>query len=260
MILAILLSTVSGFGDAAIALNKTKVDSYSGSTQVISNTPDVTTPKSLEPVTETPVERCVRLVLTVDNSHPEAGEEITFTLTITNDGDVSYTDMKVTWAGQEMNFPTSRLNPGDSVSATYKLSFTASTTVRFNVSMKDHKGDWRSVNSNEVRIELPVDPEALLQNVFLCVKADRTQLTSPSEINFSGYVTNTSNYTLSNVTVTEATIGTMLEAATMAPGEKINIQKALDIDATTTYEFVLRVYDRNGQAYRIASEPITVSV
>lgn len=216
--------------------------------------------EALEPIELKLTDRDVNPVLTVDNENPQPGEEVTFTLTITNEGNVSYTDMKVTWDGTEMEFPSSRLRAGETKEETYKLSFTASTNVKFNVSLKDHTGDRVNVDSNEVRIELPVDSEVLQEKLLMSVKVDRPQLTSPSEINFSGYVTNTSDYTLSNVTVTDAIIGTVLDAATMAPGEKINIKKAVNIDETTTYTFILTAYDRNSKEYTKQSEPITVTV
>lgn len=205
-------------------------------------------------------ERRVEPVLTVDNDKPDAGEEVTFTLTITNMGNVSYTDMEITMKGEEMEFPSSRLKPNDEKSETYTMSFTTSTEVYFTITLKDHTGNTVSVDSNRINIQLPVDPDKLESKLKLTMNVDRPQLTAAGRVNFSGFISNASEYTLSDISLDEKTSGNVLAVSTLSPGGKQGVDWGVDINETTTYEFVLTVKDRDGKTYTVNAEPITVTV
>ncbi len=217
--------------------------------------------KSLEPIELTSEERKVEPVLSVDNPNPEPGETVTFTLTITNEGTVPYTNLTVAYGGQDIGFSSSRLNPGDEKSETYEMTFATSTDVKFQVTLKDHEGETVSVGSNTVSIELPVDPDALQQKLDLVIAPDVSQLTAAGTINFSGYIANNSDYILSSVTLSESTLGNIPGVSdTMEAGSRTNLTFSADISETTTYNFVLTVHDRNGDEYTVTADPITVTV
>jgi len=217
-------------------------------------------PYILEPLTVNEAKRKVIPELTVDNANPQPGEEVTFTLTITNEGTVPYRHMKISLNSEEMDFPTSRLDPGDSPSEEYTMSFTTSTDVQFSISLEDHYGEIKNINSNAVSIQLPVDPEGLQAKVGFSMEVDRPQLTSAGTINFTGFVSNASEYALNNVSIDEPTIGNVALFPSLAAGGKENISWTADINETTTYQFTLTVQDREGREYIISAEPIEVTV
>lgn len=216
--------------------------------------------KVLDPIELTLESRSVVPLLTVDNSSPNAGEDVTFTLKITNNGNVPYTNMTVTMNGDPMDFPTSKLNPGKSYSEDYTRSFQTSTDVKFTITLKDHNDEMKSVGSNTIRIQLPVDPNSINAKLILVMNVDRPKLTSAGTINFSGYVSNATEYTLTDVKVDESTIGNIFGVSSMAPGAKENISWSADIDETTTYSFVLTAKDKDGKVYTVNVEDITVTV
>lgn len=216
--------------------------------------------KALDPIELTLVSRRVVPVLTVDNKSPDAGEDVTFTLTVTNEGTMPYTDVVVTMNGEEMDFPTSKLDPNKDYSKEYTMSFEVSTDVKFTVTLKDHDNEMRSVGSNTIRIELPVDPNSIEAKLKLTMNVDRPQLTSAGTINFSGTISNATDYTLSDVSVDEPNIGNVLGVSSMAPGGSKNINWSADINETTTYNFVLTAKDKDGKVYTINAEPITVTI
>ena len=217
--------------------------------------------KTLDAIELTSEERKVEPVLTVDNKNPEAGEAVTFTLTISNLGTVPYTNMSVTYGAQDMGFVTSKLNPGDVKSDTYEMTFTTSTEVRFYVTLRDHEGETVSVGSNTISIELPVDSDALEQKLDLVITPDVSQLTAAGTVNFTGYIANNSEYILSDISVTEPTLGTIPGVSdTMEAGDRRNLTFSADISETTTYNFLLTVHDRNGDEYTVAIDPITITI
>ncbi|NLT97140.1 MAG: hypothetical protein GXW96_03130, partial [Christensenellaceae bacterium] len=121
--------------------------------------------------------RDVKMSVTVDNSRPQPGEEVTFTLSLTNNGNVSYSKLKVSIAGEPVEFPSSKLTPGETFTQTYKRSFEASTAVIFSVTMVDQNGEQRALDKT-VDIQLPVAPSIVKEKLKLVMNVDRPQLTS----------------------------------------------------------------------------------
>jgi hypothetical protein len=212
-----------------------------------------------DPITVKLSVRDVNMAATVDNSSPQAGEEVTFTLTLTNNGNMAYSSLKVSMNGEEVEFPTSKLKPGETFSQTYKRSFEASTEVTFSVTMKDQNGEQRPL-SKAVQIELPVDATAVNDKLKLIMNVDRPQLTSAGSVNFTGYISNATDYDFINIQVNEASLGNVFSASMLEASGQENIEWPADVNATTTYNFVLTATDKDGNAYTINAEPITVTV
>lgn len=217
------------------------------------------------PIVLAPIElrledRKVDTLLIVDNKTPSAGEEITFTLRITNNGNVKYTNMKVTMNGEEVEFPANNLNPGNDYTEDYTRSYTVSTDVVFKVTLKDHNGTTVSTSSNTISIQLPVDEADLAAKLRFAMTVDRPRLTSEGTINFSGTITNASVYHLTDISVDEESIGNVFSATELIAGANKQLNFTANINETTTYNFVLTVKDRNGKVYFVEAEPIEVTI
>ena len=131
--------------------------------------------------------------------NPDPDEEVTFTLTLKNEGTVPYTHLSVTYGGEDMGFASTKLNPGEEKSHSYTMSFTTSTEVQFYITLRDHEGEDVSISSNTISILLPVDPDVLQSSVQLTMSPDVSQLSSPGTITFTGLISNDSEYILSDV-------------------------------------------------------------
>lgn len=215
--------------------------------------------KVATPVALSMEDRKVHTSLTIDNSSPQPGEEVKLTLTVSNDGNVPYTDLKVTLGGESMKFPSKTLKGGDSFSQEYPMTFDKSQVVEFIITLKDHKGATIPVKAS-LNVELPVDQSALTQNVLLSLEPDRQELTSAGTVNFSGRVSNNSDYTISDVKVTEDTLGEVFSLSEMEPGTYQDIEKTADVNGTATYTFTLSFKDKNGQPYTVKMDPVTITV
>lgn len=214
---------------------------------------------NFEPVTIVLESPGVLLSVEPDKRTPNPGEEVTFVVTITNNGNISYTNMSISVNGENEKFPSKRLKPGDTYSATYKRSFEVSTEVTFTFTLTNHMGEIKNVSST-VSIRLPVETEVVNENLSLSITADRQQLASAGVVNFSGYVQNFSEYTLSDVRVDEEHIGNIFATSQLNPGERQQIQWSQNIDETTEYNFVLTATDIDGNIYNKSAEPITVTI
>ncbi len=217
------------------------------------------------PIVLTPIElrlenRYVETELTVDNKTPNSGEEVTFTLRISNSGNVKYSNMKVTMNGESVEFPANNLNPGNDYTEQYTRSYTVSTDVVFKVSLKDHSGLTVSTSSNTISILLPVDPVDLAAKLRFTMSVDRPRLTTVGTINFSGTITNASVYHLTDISVDEETLGNVFSATELSASATKKIEFTADINETMTYNFVLSAKDRNGKVYLVSAEPIEVTI
>ena len=217
------------------------------------------TPITKDPITVKLSVRDVKMSVSVDNPSPEAGEEVTFTLNLTNDGNMSYSKLKVSLAGESVDFPSSTLKPGDTYTQTYKRSYETSTDVIFSVTMVDQNGEQRPLDKT-VSITLPVDASAVSDKLKLIMNVDRPQLTSAGTVNFTGYISNATDYDFINLQVNEAGLGNVFSTSALAASGQENIEYTADINATTTYNFVLTATDQDGNSYTINAEPITVTV
>ena len=216
---------------------------------------------ALDTIKLTTEERNVKTSFTASNSTPEPNEEVTFTLTLKNEGTVPYKNLTVTYGGKDMGFSSSTLNPGEEKSEEYTMSFTVSTEVQFLITLVDHEGETVPLYTKTVSILLPVDPQVLQNSVRLTLSPDVTQLSSAGTITFTGLISNDSEYNLSDVSLTEETLGSIPGVPDTLPANTPrNISFTVDISETTTYNFVLTVHDRDGNPYQITADPITIKV
>lgn len=214
---------------------------------------------TLDPITITLESRSVDVTAAASNNNPQPGEEVTFTLNITNNGNVPYTDLTVLLNGESVKAPASRLNAGDSLTGTYTRTFQTSTEVTFTITLKDHTGAVRTVDSNKINIRLPINQSAFDQMQFT-MAVDRPRMTSAGVVNFTGSVINTTTYTLADVIVSEAAFGSIYNQTSLSPSGRANIEWSADINETTEYIFSLTFTDADGNTHTVLADPITVTV
>lgn len=214
---------------------------------------------TLDPITITLESRSVDVSATASNSNPQPGEDVTFTLNITNNGNVPYTDLTVLLNGESVKAPASKLNAGESLTGTYTRAFQTSTEVMFTITLKDHTGAVRTVDSNKINVSLPVDQSVFDQMQFT-MAVDRPQMTSAGVVNFTGSFINTTAYTLTDIIVSEAAFGTIYNQTSVAPSGRANIEWSADINETSEYIFSLTFTDADGNAHTVLADPITVTV
>ena len=223
--------------------------SVNGSTQTM----------DLAPITMDKAIADVEAKLSVNNAKPQAGEEVIFTLNITNNGNITYTKVSASWNGENWPLPTSTLSPGQTITKTYKRAFEISEDVQLTITLTKQQGPV-SIHTNTVKILLPIDQQDLKQNISFVIKADRTKMTSGGTVNFTGYVANNSYYDLSGVSVSDPLVGEVLSVAKIPAGSRETISAQATVEKTATFNFVLTASDREGQQYTFEAEPITVTV
>jgi gliding motility-associated-like protein/uncharacterized repeat protein (TIGR01451 family) len=154
-----------------------------------------------------------------------AGDVITYTLTVTNTGNVTLSNVTVVDPLTGLNQTVGTLNPGasQSVTTTYTVSqsdvdrgqitnvasVTAQAPDQSTVSAQDN-AVVTAIQSPAIDVEI-TDNEAVIND-------------EGQQIDYTITVTNTGNVTLTNVTVVDSKTGTVVNVGTLAPGESKQVE------------------------------------
>ncbi len=204
--------------------------------------------------------RKVDMTLTADPTNPQAGQDVTLKVAVTNNGNVPYKNLKAYINGELVDFPSSTLAPGKTYNTTYTRSYTASMEVVFLLTLEDNKGETVNVDES-VLIELPVDDSEIASKLKMNMEVDRPTLTSGGTVTFTGNIVNGTNYTLKNLVVTETSQNKeVYSAALLESYMSTSFLYTIDVSETGTYSFQLTVQDTAGATHTITSEPITVTI
>ncbi|MFD2035771.1 hypothetical protein ACFSKL_13290, partial [Belliella marina] len=176
----------------------------------------------------------IALSKTADKSEVSAaGEVITYTLTVTNTGNTTLTEVMVSdpKLGVEENVGT--LSPGESKSVTASYTVTqedmdgGSILNAASVQGEDPNGE---TPGDEDELETPVDQNS---GIALSKTADKSEVSAAGEvITYTLTVTNTGNTTLTEVMVSDPKLGVEENVGTLSPGES----KSVTASYTVTQE------------------------
>ncbi|MFC0261598.1 DUF7507 domain-containing protein, partial [Fontibacter flavus] len=158
------------------------------------------------------------------NSVSAAGEEIIYTLTVRNNGNVTLENVTVVDAKVNVNENVGTLAPGESatVTATYVVSQADMDTGSI-VNVATVSGTDPNGNDTDTEDGVTVDVD---QNASLSLNktADKTSVSAAGEeIVYTLTVTNNGNVTIENVTVVDERVNVNENVGTLAPGQSATV-------------------------------------
>ena len=167
----------------------------------------------------------------------EVGEEIVYTLTVTNTGNVTLSNVVVVDEKAGVNQNVGSLLPGEStvINVIYivtQADMDSGSIV--NIASVNGKGKNDDDSSNEDSVTVEVDKNAGLEVVKASASEDYTEI--GQEIVYTITVTNTGNVTLSDILISDPLTGFETQIATLAPGVSVSFE--------TVYTVVLEDLER----------------
>ncbi|MBK1439314.1 DUF11 domain-containing protein [Parapedobacter sp. ISTM3] len=200
-----------------VAEDLTGVGSIRNAARVTGDDPE--TPE--EPEVETPTDpvKSFSSVKTADKSEVKAGEELTYTIRVTNTGDADYTGIVVTDAipantiYKEGSASAGATLSGSTLSWTLDVPFGASREVRFTVVVAEDLTGVGSIRNaarvtgddpetpEEPEVETPTDPVKSFSSVKT---ADKSEVKAGEELTYTIRVTNTGDADYTGIVVTDA--------------------------------------------------------
>ncbi len=203
----------------------------------------------------------VSVSLEASTLNPVAGEPVTFTVRMRNNGNVYLRNLKLYNHNNELvKLPGSILRAGDSVSVTTDVVFTESRTVQFDITATDVYGTVYSHASNELQVNVPIDYND--EDLTVSAEADYHNLPEPGEASFNVLVTNNSHYGLDDIRILD--VGTGEEVGTfthMEKGERL-IRVSADIATSRDVVFKVEAFDADDNMHTAdtSAEPITITI
>ena len=199
------------------------------------------------------------LKLTADNTKPAAGADVTFSLSIENIGNVAMKNIDVYDHLQQKIKTGLTLGTGKKTTISgLKYQFTQTTEVQFSVTCEDSDGTGYNPTSNKLSISVPTDQT----KIKLDLKAEATpaELTEPGKVTFNVTVTNSGSYPLTDIVITEATLGQIATLDSLEPGVDKLFPYEADIKEAGTYTFKVTAKDADGNSHDQTAEPVEIKL
>ncbi len=216
-----------------------------------------------------PANAGISLTLAADKTSISEGGEAVLTATIANTGDVTLTGISLTdESGQTIQTDAAALGAGESTKATVTVTPAATQNYQYSVSAKDPDGGAVQATSNQVTVTVEgaePTPSASASGqpsgstLAIVVDADAYTLSEAGEVNFQVTITNNSDVLLSNVTVSEETLGEIGSVSSMGKDSK-TFDKTAEVSETTAYTFKVTATQEDGTEVTAVTDPLTVTV
>ncbi len=179
--------------------------------------------------------------LEADKTSVNVGEKVTLTLTLKNDGNISYSNIKVTDPRLGEVFTGLSLAAGETLTQTKEITMNVPTTFRFAISLSDNTGVTQTQTTNEVKVSAYAEGQMMRLNAQL--SADREAVESlPGFVRMTITITNDSNAKATPVNLYHG--GKQIASiAELAPGQTTTVTREFNISQAGKFRFEVRTVD-----------------
>lgn len=179
--------------------------------------------------------------LAVDRNTVNVGETVALTLTLKNEGNISYSGVKITDKKLGEVFTNVEIPAGQTVVKTREVTMTEPAAFKFTLSLQDNTGTAKQEVTNEVKVS--AYQEGQMMRLNLQVEADRASISTPSgKVVFTITVTNDSNATAKQISLVHGDTK-IAEIAELAPGQKTVISRAFMLSQAGKFRFSAQARD-----------------
>ena len=179
--------------------------------------------------------------LTADQTTVTVGDKVTLSLTLTNEGNIDYTSVKVTDSKLGDVFTGLKLSAGEVLVETKEIIMSVPTTFRFNISLTDNTGVTQTQTTNELKISAYAEGQMMRLNAQ--ASADRETVSElPGLVRMSVHITNDSNTTAKPVTVYHGDLR-IANIGELAPGASTTVTREFSISQAGKFRFTVRTDD-----------------
>jgi plastocyanin len=177
-----------------------------------------------------------------DPTSATVGDTITYTYTITNNGDITISDISLEDDKLGPISDNITLAPGGNVTAT--ATYTVSEgdleqgSIVNNATATGTDPDGNTVTANDTAtVELTSPPPDEVPAIEVTKSADKTAASAGDNITYTYVVTNTGNVTANNVTLEDDKLGELMSGVTLLPGESVTTTATYEIKTSDFWKF-----------------------
>jgi hypothetical protein len=213
--------------------------------------------KTVEEATITLGEAKLKATLASSATGVNINETVKLTLTLTNEGNISYSNLKVTDPVLGEVFSNQELAAGATKSLEKEITMLASGEYAFTVLATDNTGNEVSVTTDKVTVNA-VDPNKKLV-LTVNATADKLEVYSqPALVRFEISVTNASESEAKDVILRHGNT-TLYTFTSIKAGETKTITRDTSISMAGKFQFTAACKDLLGNAVTFDSNPVSIS-
>jgi len=196
-------------------------------------------------------------ILSADKTAITNGETVTVTLTIKNNGNITYSNITVTDATYGELFTNLTLGPGETLVREKQFTLPETTTFKYTVTLPDNTGTTNTVTSNEIKVSVYDPSQVLMLN--LMAEADSSTIAStPADVNFTLTVTNNSSFEAKSITLLHGNTR-IYTIEKLAPSESASITRQFSISQAGKFRFTASAKDALDNTVTFDSNELTIS-
>ena len=180
-------------------------------------------------------------ILTADQTAITNGETVTLTLTIKNNGNITYSNITVTDAKYGELFTNLTLGAGETLVKEKQFTLSETTAFKYTITLPDNTGTTSTVTSNEVKVSV-YDPAQVLMLNLMAETDTPTIASSPADVAFTLTLTNNSSFEAKNVQLKHGSTD-VYTVDSLKPGETTSVTRMFTVSQAGKFRFTASAKD-----------------
>lgn len=250
-------------GAAHTFINRVVIDEAAASTPTLrfsSAASGQSYTKSLTSASIVPAEENLTAEMTVDKTEVAYGETVTVTLTLTNSGNVSYSDVTLSDStlGMLVNKPLSLPAGAEPVVITRSCAVKADSQFCVTLSGKTDAGALFTLSTEPVAVTVLKSDEA--SDITLTAVPSADTLSEPGMVLFTLTLTNNGQSDLSRVTLKEAQRGEIRLFDVVPAGAPTVREQMYQVSEDSTFRFTAEIPEADGATRVVSTDEILITL
>lgn len=206
----------------------------------------------------------MRLDVRADRSQVKSGEEVEFSVELSNTGTASLSDITVKdFEGNAVNMSKNSLDAEQSTKGKVTIKIAESGNYSFTASAKDDAGNSVKAESSSISIKVeeeptgPIDPATV---VGLEIDVENTKLQGAGDAHFIAKIKNLTDEPLKNIIIQETTTGASNTFPTLEAQASTDWDTVIPVAETSQYVFTVSAEMQDGTIVKAEAAPIEITV
>ena len=180
-------------------------------------------------------------ILSADQTAITNGETVTLTLTIKNNGNITYSNITVTDAKYGELFTNLTLGAGETLVKEKQFTLSETTAFKYTITLPDNTGTTSTVTSNEVKVSV-YDPSQVLMLSLVADTDTPTIASSPADVAFTLTLTNNSSFEAKSVQLKHGSTD-IYTVDSLKPGETVSVTRMFTVSQAGKFRFTASAKD-----------------
>ena len=195
--------------------------------------------------------------LLLDKTAVDIGQTVVLTLNISNDGNISYTNVTATDKNLGTLFEGLDIPAGASLTQSKEITVNGPASYQLKLNLNDNTGMTNSYDTNSVQVSA-YDPEKELLLTMLLTADKESLVRAPEDVAMTLVVTNTSNVDCKNVAITHAGVN-IYTIPELKAGQSVTVKRDYTVSQAGQFRFTATTKDTVGNTAVFESNTLTLT-